>query len=38
MDDLIVPEAFAGSGIEREQTIAEQVGADAIGAVEIVGW
>ena len=35
--DLEVPQALAGARIERDDRRAEQVGADAIGAVEVVG-
>src|SRR4051812_44895349 len=37
MDDLIVPEPFAGPQVERQQTIAEQVGALAVRPVQIEG-
>ena len=37
MDGLEVPQALAGARVEREQAVAEQVRADAVGAVEIVG-
>ena len=34
---LEVPQAFAGSRIERDQAIGEQVHPDAVGAVVVVG-
>jgi hypothetical protein len=37
MDELKVPQALAGPRIERDDGRAEQVGADPIGAVEVVG-
>src|SRR5205085_11369034 len=37
MDELIMPEALAGAEVEREQAIAEEVGAFAIAAVHVVG-
>ena len=37
MDDLIVPEPLASPRVQREQTIAEQVAPNAIGAIEVVG-
>jgi len=36
MHHLEVPDPFSGSGIQREQAVAEQVGARAIAAVEVV--
>ena len=37
MDDLVMPQPFARAGVEREQAVAKEVGADAVGAVEVVG-
>ena len=34
---LEVPQALAGARVERDQAIGEQVGADAVGAVVVVG-
>ena len=36
VDHLKVPQAFARTGIEREERIGEQIGAFAIGAIEVV--
>ena len=36
VDHLEMPEPLAGAGIEREQAIAEQIGAFAVRAVEVV--
>src|SRR5215467_13468277 len=33
----MVPEPLAGANVERENAVAEQIGADTIGAVHIVG-
>ena len=35
MHELLVPQALAGARIEGQQAVAEQVGADAVAAVEI---
>ena len=37
MHELIVPEALAGGGVEREQAVGEEVLADAVAAPEIEG-
>src|SRR5271163_5199611 len=36
VNHLVIPDQFAGAGIQREQTIAIQVRSWSIGAVEIV--
>src|SRR5437016_10995814 len=36
MHHLEMPQALAGAGIERQQTVAEEIGAAAVGAVKVV--
>src|SRR5260370_25402327 len=36
VDELEMPEALAGAGVEREEAVAEEIGAEAVCAVEIV--
>src|SRR5438876_12081962 len=36
MHHLEMPQALAGAGIERQQAVAEEIGAAAIGAIEVV--
>ena len=37
MNHLEVPEPLPGAGIQREQGVAEEIAADAIGAVVVIG-
>src|SRR3982074_759948 len=36
VDHLKMPQAFAGAGIERQQTVTEQIGSVTIGAIKVV--